>query len=299
VYVDALWAAVGGGNFRMILMPSERWGGPYVVSPVVHFWSLAVEEQFYLVWPVVMLLAWAIGRRRGVPRRWTLGAALTATCTSLALGVWGALVDPAAAYFSSAARGWELGVGVALAILVPHLERMTPLARSVLAFGGLAALELAAVAWMQQAYPAPAGLVPVLGTAALIAAGTGGTSLVTRVLGTRALGRIGDLSYSLYLWHFPVFVFMVVLQPSGGWDVLAESFVLLVLLAWLSYRFVERPVLRWFRQRSWRSPRYRAGRHSGGLAPLCEPALGALSGRDGDRGCGAIGRSESPLGSRP
>lgn len=248
VYLDTLWAAMGAGNFRMILMPSERTGGVHLVSPVVHFWSLGVEEQFYLVWPLLLLLAWMVGRRHGAPHRWVFWTALTASGVSLLIGAWSTSVDAGAAYLSPVARAWQLGVGALLAILTPQLERLAPRFRSMLAFGGLAAIELAVVSWTQEMYPVPGGLLPVAGAAALIAAGTGGTPLVNQLLGTRALRRIGDLSYSLYLWHFPVFFFMLIAQPSGGWDVVIESLVLTALLSWLSYRFVERPVLRLFRQ---------------------------------------------------
>ena len=247
VLADTLWAAAGGGNLRMLLAPAERQGGFLQVSPVGPFWSLGVEEQFYAVLPVVLLSAWCIGARRQAAYRWVLGAAAAGVAASLALAAAAGLSDPDAAYYSTAARGWELGIGVVLAILAPRFRRLGTRARSVLGFTALAAVELAAVAWQQGSYPLPAGLVPVGGAAALIIAGTGGTSSVTRVFASAPLRWVGDRSYSLSLWHFPILVFMLVAQPSGRGDVIAESLVLTVIVASLSYRFVERPVSALFR----------------------------------------------------
>jgi peptidoglycan/LPS O-acetylase OafA/YrhL len=248
VLADTLWAGAGGGNLRMILVPAERQGGFLQVSPVGPFWSLGVEEQFYVLLPIVLLIAWWIGARRNAAHRWVLGAAVAGVGASLALAAAGALSDADTAYYSTAARGWELGIGVVLAILAPHFRRLGPRARSVLGITALVALELAAVAWLQESYPLPAGLLPVGGAAALIVAGTGGTSSVTRAFASPPLRWVGDRSYSLYLWHFPILVFMLVAQPSGHWGVVAESLVLTVILASLSYRFVEQPVSALFRR---------------------------------------------------
>ncbi len=250
VLTDTVWAALGVGNLRMILVPAERGGGFQQVSPVGPFWSLGVEEQFYALLPIVLLIAWWIGVRRNAAHRWVLGAVAGGVGASLALAAVAGLSDADTAYYSTAARGWELGIGVVLGILAPHFRRLGPRARSVLGFTALVALELAAVTWLQESYPLPAGLLPVGGAAALIVAGTGGTSAVTRVFASAPLRWVGDRSYSLYLWHFPILVFMLVAQPSGHWDVIAESLILTVVVASLSYRFVERPVSALFRPRA-------------------------------------------------
>lgn len=192
--------------------------------------------------PILLLLAWWVGARRHATHRWMLGTVVAGVGASLALAAAAGLSDADAAYYSTPARGWELGVGVILAILAPRFPRLGSRVRTVLGFAALVALELAAVAWLQESYPLPAGLLPVGGAAALIVAGTGGTSSVTRAFGSAPLRWVGDRSYSLYLWHFPILVFMLVAQPSGHWDVVAESLVLTVIVASLSYRFVERPV---------------------------------------------------------
>jgi peptidoglycan/LPS O-acetylase OafA/YrhL len=247
VDLDTLWAALGLGNMRMILLPVERDGGAAIVSPVVHFWSLAVEEQFYLVWPILFLGAWAVGRRSGASRRWSISLGILASGGSLAIGAWSTEQDAGSSYFATASRGWELGVGILLALLAPRATGIPSLARSVLAVGGLAAIEVSIEFSSQASFPVPGALLPVAGTAALITSGAGGATAVSRFLGSRPLVAIGNRSYSLYLWHFPVFVFALVLQPSGGWAVLIVSATLLGVLAWLSYRFVERPALRLFR----------------------------------------------------
>lgn len=245
---DAGWAAIGAENVWLTASGAAQSATTSSdVPPLAHFWSLAVEEQFYLVWPLLLLLAWRVGVRRGAPQRWVIGIAATASIASLALGAWVSMTDARAAYFSTLARGWELGAGCLLAVLAPRLERMPRKARLALAFGGLIALEIGCVVWTQESFPVPAALFPVAGAVAVLAAGTGGEPVaITTVLQHPALRRVGDLSYSLYLWHMPVFVLMVVAQPRAGWDVLAESLSLTALLAWLSWRFIERPVLRRF-----------------------------------------------------
>jgi peptidoglycan/LPS O-acetylase OafA/YrhL len=310
VLVDALWAALGVGNIRMILMPGEREGGFLQVSPIGHFWSLAVEEQFYLLLPLGLVLAWRLGARRGAARRWVLGAGVTGSGAAFALAVGDVALQGDAAYYSTTGRAWELGAGVAVAILAPRFRALGTGARSALGFGGLIALEIAAVGWLQQAYPLPAGLLPVGGAAALIIAGTGGTSVVTRAFSHGWLRWIGDRSYSLYLWHFPILVFMLVVQPTGRWDVIAESLVLTLLVASLSYRFVERPASAMFRHDAAAGAgpsgsRRMGGRPTAGTTPPTGPAADRRSaspvvGLDGSGGSASVPvvglEPTSPLG---
>ena len=184
-------------------------------SPVRHFWSLSVEEQFYLVWPLLILLALLAGRR------WIPVVLGGVTVASLAWSLHKTATDPAAAYFVTPARAWEFGIGGLLALL--------PLARPsrLLAAAGLAAIAVAAVAYdAGTAFPGFAALLPVLGAAAVIRSGAPAF---------RPLEFVGDISYSVYLWHWP----LVVLWPA------ADPFLLLgVTLAagWVSKVVVEDPL---------------------------------------------------------
>ncbi len=245
-----------------------------VPSPVQHFWSLGVEEQFYLLWPASLLaLALAVRRLRrlrgtrspgrggpGGPRPGPPLAAVAALLAAVAVPsfVWSlhlSAAEPARAYFVTTARAWELGVGAAAALVVA--ARPTPLrrpvARSVLGWAGLVAV----VAGLSAA-PADAGwpgtwaLLPTLGTAAVLLAGSGaprGTG-PSRVLGASPLVRVGGLSYALYLWHWPLLVL-----AGWAWGELTTPERLAVVAAsvvpaWLSTRYLEGPVRR--------SPRLRA-----------------------------------------
>ncbi|GAA3740777.1 peptidoglycan/LPS O-acetylase OafA/YrhL [Spinactinospora alkalitolerans] len=213
-------------------------------TPVQHFWSLAVEEQFYLVWPL-LFIGWAWMRprvRRGGDL--ILGATLLVAAASFACSVWLTATEPAQAYFLPQTRMWELAVGGVLALALARWglpERV----RWPLGWAGLAAI--AAAAWgydSATAFPGYTAALPVLGAAAVIAAGQGRWS-AGDALACAPARFVGDISYALYLWHWPVIVFTVSvsereLTPVTGLLVLMLS----VLLSWGTKITVEDPVRR-------------------------------------------------------
>lgn len=212
-----------------------------------HYWSLSVEEQFYLLWPVLLLAAWWWAARKARNPRLVSAVALgTVVVVGLGASVLATVWTPEQAYFVTYTRAWEFGVGGLLA-LIPLL-RLPRLAANLLAVGGFAAIGASALAF-GPATPFPGGwaLLPVLGTAAVIAAGTSTQRLWHAPLtSTRPVQWLGDVSYSLYLWHWPLII-LVPFAVSGTMTTTMKAAILGValLLAWLTYRFVERPGQRW------------------------------------------------------
>jgi peptidoglycan/LPS O-acetylase OafA/YrhL len=213
-------------------------------SPVQHFWSLSTEEQFYLVWPLLLLFGVLLSRRR----RWSVALVMTAVVVlSFAYSVWDTTRSPAAAYFVTPTRAWEFGIG-GLCAVVPAWRPPRAVRAIVGWLGGLAILYSADRLSNSTPFPGHAALVPVLGAAALIWAGEVGLWWSTAPLANlRFVQFLGDISYSLYLWHWPLIVLVpLALHPgsASGNPELATIGIVSVLLAWLSKRYVEDPVRR-------------------------------------------------------
>jgi peptidoglycan/LPS O-acetylase OafA/YrhL len=192
---------------------------------VQHYWSLSVEEQFYLVWPLVLLLAVALGGRRR--RAAVVGAFALLAAGSLIYSVL--LTGDPSGYFNTGGRAWEFALGGLLSFLPAVRSRWLSVV-GVLLIGASAVLFSG-----QTPFPGATALVPVVGAALVIAGGA------HRVVALRPLQFVGDISYSLYLWHWPLVVALPLVMGSG-WQVVALA--LAVLLAWATTRLVEAPLRR-------------------------------------------------------
>jgi peptidoglycan/LPS O-acetylase OafA/YrhL len=255
------WSEIGGDivasalyvvNWRLADRSVDYLAEDSEVSPVLHFWSLAVEEQFYLVWPVLLLLVgWCVRRSRR--RQWSRRPSLTAgmwvalaivALPSLAWSVHLTANAPAPAFFVTTTRMWELAVGAAVALAIFPLARLPRLVAIGTGWAGAAAIIGSGLVFSTgSAWPGYAALLPTLGTAAVIAAGpAAGTAGPVALLGTAPFRWFGELSYSLYLWHWPLVAIAAV--HWGGLSA-AEGLLVVVLAvipAWLTLRLVENPI---------------------------------------------------------
>jgi peptidoglycan/LPS O-acetylase OafA/YrhL len=216
-------------------------------SPVQHFWSLSVEEQFYIVWPALILLATGLTRRR--PLRFRRGAIAIAMATlaglSLGYSVLDTAADPAAAYFVTPTRAWEFGVGGLLA-LAPRPLGPAHAWRSLLSWIGIAAIVLAALTYSSATrFPGCAALLPVLGALAVMWAGTPTSRWSpTPLLKLVPVQVLGDMSYSVYLWHWPLIVLAPFVIHAGATQTRIAVLMLTLLAAWLSKTLIEDPARR-------------------------------------------------------
>ena len=288
---DSIWASLFAANVHFAQQGTDYFARAQPPSPLQNFWTLAIEEQFYLVWPsllVTVLVGVGLTRRARAQRRhrhWHVtGSALRRlllvagliTVGSLCWSVY--MAGSMASYFSPLARAWELGLGAVLAIATTG--RTVPAGlRTVLGWVGLAAIAAAGVLFTSDTpFPGSAALLPTLGAAGVIAAGVGGTPRLGagRLLALPALRYIGDRSYALYLWHWPILIIAV---DYEGHELSTPVKLLLVAgafaLSIVTYRLYENPI----RRMDW-SPSACAFAFSASVAAVVAVAAFSLSSID-------------------
>lgn len=219
-------------------------------SPVLHFWSLSVEEQYYVIWPLMLILAAVVARRMG----WSFARISTVAIAAIAAGsfAWSMLAtahDASSSFFVTPTRVWELAVGALIAMTAATWLKLGVRARTVI--GALSLVTIAAAAFSLSegsAWPGYLAAIPVVGAAGVIVAGVrpGGMAspFSVKLLSLRPLVWIGGISYSLYLWHWPMLV-----GAAWLWGTLATPQAILVVAlafvpAYASKRWIEEPVRR-------------------------------------------------------
>ena len=260
VVQDTVWASLFAANTHFASQGSDYFEQGQTPSPILHFWSLSAEEQFYLVWPSILALALFgtfLGRRRreasrAAATRRLLVVIVAAGLASLAWSIYQTAVAPLTAYFSTFTRAWELALGAGLAVTAASLSHVPASARALMGWAGLAAVVSAAALFSSAtAFPGYAALLPAGGAALLIAAGIRDGEQrfgPARLLSAAPLGYLGDRSYAFYLWHWPVLVIAV--QYAGHELSVLVKLLLLAgafCLSAVSYALVENPLrrLRW------------------------------------------------------
>ncbi|MCA0330300.1 MAG: acyltransferase [Actinobacteria bacterium] len=253
VGLDLVASALYVANIRFAFQATDYLTEDAAPSPALHFWSLGVEEQFYVVWPLlVLLVVWLLVRRhRG---RELLPAFLAGSLALLGIASFLLslrLTDRSQpwAFFSMPTRAWEFAIGGLLAIGATTIARWSPAVRHLVGWAGLAVLVGSVLLLSSDTpFPGTAALWPVLGTAAIIAAGIRPADAdrplrgVPGLMGTGPMRAVGRISYSWYLWHWPVLVLAAsVLGPLPLWLSVALA-VASLLPAVAAYRWVEQPV---------------------------------------------------------
>lgn len=214
-----------------------------------HYWSLSLEEQFYVLWPLLLLGATWLGVKFAAARRWLPLVAVVAivTAASLVASVLYTASNPAEAYFVTFTRIWEFGVGALLALL-PKLRPRGAWAQNFTGYAGLAMI--LAAGWFfdrDTLFPGYAALLPVVGTALVIMTERRERWWdVGSVLSGRPQRFIGDISYSIYLWHWPLIIAAPYVPGWGmdGWNRVALIGITIV-LAWLTKIAIEDPARKW------------------------------------------------------
>ena len=246
--IDALFAAAFLANWRFAA-PGIEPG-----SPLLHYWPLSIEEQFYLLWPLLILAITALVVRRAWSRdRWVgLVAAASGLLTAASLGwaTYAAAAAPHWAFFHTFARVWELGVGALLATAVGVVTATPVWLRPLLSWTGVALIvaSMVLISPDSAGFPVPWALLPVAGTALVIAAGTGSEPMFQPLLRNQAATYVGDLSYALYLVHWPVIVLLGTVMDTSAYFY-AGALTLSFGLAIACHHFLESPL----RHGNWRA----------------------------------------------
>ncbi len=247
---DGIASALYVGNYRFAVQGTDYLAGDTAPSPFQHYWSLGVEEQFYLLWPALIIgTAWLMRHPQvaaRIPPRvdpFLIALGLVAA-TSFLLSLACTHTSPPWAFFSLPTRAWELAAGGLIALSADRWRSLPARPAAIAGWGGLALILVSCIQLDERTpYPGTAALLPVLGTALVIGAGCAARGDgPQRLLSLRGMRAIGRMSYSWYLWHWPVLLLLPpVLGGSSGLPGRLAAVVVSAGLAVLTLHLVENP----------------------------------------------------------
>lgn len=247
-------------NWALATNAVDYYGTNASASPFQHFWSLSIQGQVFVLWPLIFLAVALLRKRLGWDHRKLMGLVFGAIfLVSLGFSIWETQTNQAFAYFDLRTRLWEFALGSLLALVLPYLSNINRRVRIVMGWFGIAAMVACGlVLQVEQQFPGYAALWPTLAAALVIIAGNTSSRFgVDRILSARPLTFMGGNSYGLYLWHWPILVLFLVWQgrESVGWFTGSAIIVAAVVLAVVSTRFIERPArqIRWVEAAWYRS----------------------------------------------
>jgi peptidoglycan/LPS O-acetylase OafA/YrhL len=260
---DAVFSALFAANWNLVAQGAQYFAATAVPSAFQHYWSLSVEEQFYVVWPWLILAVAALATRRSF-RSVLVVVVVVGAVVSFAYACMESGSRPSWGYFSTFSRAWEMAVG-ALVALAPRgwVVALGRRGNAVVWMIGLMLIIASAVLLTSESqFPGPWALLPVAGAAAILFASRAGSWQAPL---TNPVARyVGRISYSLYLWHWPVVVFLITLAPDAGLIETAFAFAVMVGLSAATYHLVEQPA----RKLTWGADRVRRA------SPGADRALG-------------------------
>ncbi|MCC3292504.1 acyltransferase family protein [Arthrobacter sp. zg-Y1110] len=246
--LEQVWSSLGYfQNWALAAESVDYYADHSGASPLQHFWSLSVQGQIFILWPLLFTLAALVARTFRLRYRSVVAALFTLVfAASLAFSVWETSANQAFAYFDTRARLWEFALGTLLAVALPLIRLPRPAAAAAGWIGLALMLSAGFLIDVEGSFPGYIALWPLIAAALIISAGTSGSRFgVDRFLSWKPMVRLGGISYALYLWHWPVLVIYMAWRGReavgvpGGSAIIALS----LLLAWLTTRLIERPLL--------------------------------------------------------
>ncbi|MDR0489127.1 MAG: acyltransferase [Propionibacteriaceae bacterium] len=242
---SAIWSGLYIENWNLAWVGTNYLASTAPPTALQHYWSLSVEEQFYLIWPILLALVALLVRKRW--HRFRLAAGLVilgVVALSFAFSALFTSAMPTRAYFITPTRMWELGAGGLLAVIYPRLApRLEPWwwVRLAMVAAGIAAMVWSGFTVTGQGFPGYIAAIPVLGALLVIAAGPGNYRYsLDRILAFKPIRFVGDASYSIYLWHWPLVILIpwTIGRPMD-WPIKLGAIALTLGLSWLSKTFIE------------------------------------------------------------